>query len=221
MKWLQYDSPLFRFLGRIADLMIVNVMFLVFSIPIVTIGASATAMYTVLFRLADDTCGGVIVTFWNAFRENFKKSTLLFLILLVPIILVLYELWFYNVNEAIIGRGILNTVLFAIPVLIVTFTVSYCFPLTAFFENTIGNTLKNALLMAIAHLPVSLLMAFLNLLPIILLYFVTEFFLRMLFLFLLLGFAAIAYANALLLRQIFKRYIPKEEDELPPSDEEA
>ena len=87
VKWFQYDSPLFTFLSRVADLMILNLLFLVFCIPVVTIGASATAMYTVLFRMADDSCSGTIAAFWNAFRANFKKSTLIFLILLLPVLL--------------------------------------------------------------------------------------------------------------------------------------
>ena len=214
MKWFQYDSPLFTFLSRVADLMILNLLFLVFCIPVVTIGASATAMYTVLFRMADDSCSGTIAAFWNAFRANFKKSTLIFLILLLPVLLVVYEQWLYFAG--VVEHGILNAVVFSVPLLIVTFLVSYAFPLTAKFENTVGATLKNALLISIAHLPVSVLIALLNLLPFILLFWMTDLFVRMSLLFLVIGFSGIAFLDVLMLRRIFRRYIPAENAEDTP-----
>ena len=47
MKFFNYDSPIMQFLTRLTDLFILNFLFLICSIPIITIGASATALYSV------------------------------------------------------------------------------------------------------------------------------------------------------------------------------
>jgi uncharacterized membrane protein YesL len=91
------------------------------------------------------------------------------------------------------------------------FVASYVYPLTAQFENTLGGTLKNAFFMSFAHLPVTLVVSLLNLLPVILFFFWPTGFWYSLIVWFLLGGSLVAYTNTLLLRKVFRRYFPKED----------
>ena len=72
-----------RYLNRFADLMILNLLFLLTSIPIFTIGASLTALYSVCFHLGTDREGSTFRDYFAAFKENFRQATALFLLLLL------------------------------------------------------------------------------------------------------------------------------------------
>ena len=66
-----YDNPVWRFIGKLGDLIILNVLWLITSIPIVTIGASTTALYYVTLKLVRDEDGYTIRSFFKSFKENF------------------------------------------------------------------------------------------------------------------------------------------------------
>ena len=91
MKLFNYDSPFWSFMSRLADLIILNLLWIVFCIPVVTIGASTTAMYRVTLNMVRGEGSGVVRMFWDAFRLNLKQAVLIFLILLIPVLLVVYE----------------------------------------------------------------------------------------------------------------------------------
>ena len=74
------DSPLMVALMKIGDLLCLSVLWLVFSLPIFTIGASSTALYAAVFYCLRRNEAGIWKHFWKAFRENFKRSTLAWLI---------------------------------------------------------------------------------------------------------------------------------------------
>ena len=95
MKLFNYDSPFWSFMSRLADLIILNLLWIVFCIPVVTIGASTTAMYRVTLNMVRGEGSGVVRMFWDAFRLNLKQAVLIFLILLIPVLLVVYEFWMY------------------------------------------------------------------------------------------------------------------------------
>ena len=84
MKLFNYDSPFWSFMSRLADLIILNLLWIVFCIPVVTIGASTTAMYRVTLNMVRGEGSGVVRMFWDAFRLNLKQAVLIFLILLIP-----------------------------------------------------------------------------------------------------------------------------------------
>ena len=77
------DNPIISGMSRIFDMMCLNVLWLVCSLPIFTIGASTTAMYTVMLKVVKNEEGYIVKGFFKAFKENFKKSTIIWLILLV------------------------------------------------------------------------------------------------------------------------------------------
>ena len=204
MKFFNYDSPFWSFMSRIADLVILNLLWLIFCIPVFTIGASTTAMYRVTLNLVRGEGGGVVRSFWAAFKLNFKQGVLLFLILLIPTLLVIYELWMYLSGAA--AQSLWMGVVFCFPAVLVSLICSYIYPLLAQFDNTIKNTLKNACLLSIDNLPYSVVMAALNLAAPALFFFATGFFLKTCIFWLLIGGALVAMLNSYLLRKIFKKY---------------
>ena len=97
-------------------------------------------------------------------------------------------------------------VIFCFPALLVSLVGAYIYPLLAQFDNTIKNTLKNAILLSIGNLPYSLVMAALNLSAPLLLLLATSFFLRTCIFWILIGGSLVAMLNSYLLRKIFKKY---------------
>ena len=145
-KIFDMDGPLFSFLSRVADLMILNFLTVLLCLPVITAGASLSAMHYVLLKMARREEGHIARTFFKAFRDNFAKGTILWLILLAAALLFGLDLFFMNTG---LFPGFMKYVFAAAGFLL--FMVSrYIFPLQAHFENTIRATLSTAVLMAVA-----------------------------------------------------------------------
>ena len=77
------DSGFSKFMNRVSDLFLLNILWVICSIPIITIGASTTALYSVNLNLLSENEGHITKAFFKAFKENFKKSTAIWLIVLL------------------------------------------------------------------------------------------------------------------------------------------
>lgn len=219
-KIFDMDNGFWRAMNRVADIFILNVLFIICSLPIVTIGASATALYTVTLRIVRDEESYIVKGFWKAFKDNFKQSMIIWLIMLLVGAFLGVDLYLTSVMELSL-MNIFKYIFYFITFLYVI-TLSFVFPVQSRFDNTIKNTIKNALIMGIAHfLPWTILIVVLNALPILLaLYFTTMFLAIGIPLFLLCGFGAIAFFNSKMFNRIFKKYIPSEETDDSVSAEE-
>lgn len=88
-KILSIDSPLWMILNKLTDTIVLSLLFILTSIPIVTMGSSLCALYYMMFRIADNTEGHVVRGYFKAFKENFKKSTPVWLVcLFIGLVLV-------------------------------------------------------------------------------------------------------------------------------------
>lgn len=201
------DSPIMQFLSRVADIIILNILWLVLCIPIVTIGAATTALYRVCLNMIAGTDSSILRDFFRAFRSNFKPATLTWLILLVPLALCAVNLWL--LLSGALGASTLMTVACILPLIVLLCMFAYVFAYIATFENTIRMTLQNVLLLSLANAPKTLLMVVMNLLPLILFFFATEFFLRTSIFWILGGFALVMYLDARILWGIFKKLAPE------------
>ena len=76
------------FLGTVADLIILNLLFIICSLPIVTFGAAYSAKYYVAMKKVRGEDSGTIVPFFKAFKRNFKQSTVVWLIMLIAFALI-------------------------------------------------------------------------------------------------------------------------------------
>lgn len=97
-KLFNIDSPVMRFLGKVADLMILNLVTLVCCIPIVTIGASLTAMHYVLLKMVRDRECYIVRSFFKSFKANFKQATVIWLIILLVLVIFAADLRIINAS---------------------------------------------------------------------------------------------------------------------------
>lgn len=213
VKLFSPDSKFMRFMSVLGDLMLLNFIFLLCSVPVVTIGASITALYTVVFRMVrEKDSRSVVVQFFRSFRQNFRRATLLWLLLLPAGGVLALDLWLFSVVTGVM-RWL--SILFLLLMVLVLFTAGYAFPLLSQFENGVKGTLKNALFLSLAYLPRTLSVTALNLLPFVLLYCNLYLFLYVGFLWIFLYFSAAAYLNARTLEQVFAPFREQKEEEKP------
>lgn len=197
------DSKFMQVLSRVTDLILLNILFLITSLPVFTVGAAASAMYTLCFRMMREEEGGIVKPYFRAFRENFKQGTAIWLVLLI---IVLPSLFYFDrvfQMEGMLRYSGLPFLLIAAAGLL---TMGYVFPWISQFRNTTVQSLQNALILSITNLPRSIAVTAINLLPVILWAVNYDLFEKISFLWLALYFAAAAYMNTGILWHVFKPY---------------
>lgn len=206
------DNKVLQVLAVIGDLMVLNLLWILCCLPVVTAGASTTALYYSLLKMVRKEETYPARMFFRAFRQNLKQSIPLTILLLLVCAVLYVDL---NVaRNTAINFGPLLSILVAALFVVFAMAASYVFPLLAQFENTIMGTLKNALFMSIWHLPCSVVILLLNLLPVLLFFLSPSLFLKSLVLWLFVGGAGITYINSRLFVKIFDRYIEKQDQSL-------
>lgn len=212
-RFFNMDNKFFSFMNKIADICILNILCVICCIPIVTAGASITAMYYVTLKMVRNEEAYVAKSFFKSFKENFRQATIINLIMLVAAVILYLDL---NVSGAMPGSsGQIFHVIFMAFAIIYFALFLYIYPILARFYNTIKNTFKNALFMMIRHLPYTIIMVLVASCPVLLLYVKSYQVQSTLFvLFLIMGFGLIAYVNSYFLVKIFDNYMPKEENEI-------
>lgn len=195
--------------SKIVDLVVLNILFLVCCIPIVTIGASFTALYGVTKKMVDDQEGYMIRSFFKQFKENFKQSTIMWIIVFVFLAIPSINLYLGNFIWEGISQSLFNG-LMILTIIIALFVMQYALTLQSTFENTVKNTLKNAFIMSIMNLPWSILITILTLSPFLTIAFLTKYLGIELFAMLLLWFSGVAYINSFMFNRIYRKYMPTE-----------
>ena len=163
MKFFDYDGPIMSFLSKVFDLVILNVLTLIFSVPLITIGASMTAAYYTALKVHRHE-GNVWKCFWKSFKENLRQSTGIWLIFIIccAVSVVTYNIGIHMSGTfATVIRGIVLTTLILSVLLYV-----WVMPLQSRFINPIRLTFKNAFYLAFKYFFRTLFMVVLNLLPI-------------------------------------------------------
>jgi len=187
--------------------MILNIIFWICCIPIVTIGASTTALYSITLKMVKNEESYIFRGFFRAFKENFKISTGIW-ILTALVGLVIY-VDFYVAPQMVSPLNMILQVLLMALLIFYIFTLLYLFPYVARFQNTWKATIKNAFLIGIANLPFTLLMVLFVALMLFLTYVVNL--AIVLPLWMLCGFSVIAYVKSFIIRRVFRKYEPEEE----------
>lgn len=195
-----------RVLNRVGDLLILNVLMIVCCIPVITAGAAFTAMHYVLLKIVRGEEGYLIRGFFKSFRSNFRQATLIWLLMLLVVAVYVGDIWIFNYSGLVFPKPLIIAV--AAVAFVLLMIAVYVFPLQARFENSVKNTLKNAMLLAFANLPRTILMMACYILPLVLGYFSTY---ALLFV-IMLGISAPAYAAAWIYSGIFKKLEPEPEE---------
>ena len=153
------DSPVLGFITKIVYCVYLNILWLVCSLPIVTIGASTTALFYVTLKMAKNEEGNITKAFFHSFKDNFKQGTIIWMILLVlGIILgidgyVLYHMRFENAFWTICSA------VFIVALAAYAIVVMYIFPLLSRFDNTVTAMFKNSIMLGMRFLFCTVLMA--------------------------------------------------------------
>ena len=201
----EWDNPIIIFLSRVFDMAYLNVLCFVCCIPIITIGPSITAMYYCMLKISRDRDSSITRMFFHSFKTNMKQGSLMTLIFLGLIIFFVADIVACSVIEINYLKYI-KIILFLMLTLLFM-VISYAFPLLAQFENTIINTLKNALMIGIANIISTCVIIVLNAIPIVLFLYVPGVFLLTLPAWIFGGLSVIAMINSKMFVKIFDKYI--------------
>ena len=105
-RFLGQEGWLFRFLDRLWDLIVLNVLFIITCIPLFTVGAAISALYTVTMKGVRKEDSYIVRSYLSAFKENFKKSTILWLLMIAVWGVLLIDIFVIGKNNsALIAMG--------------------------------------------------------------------------------------------------------------------
>ena len=162
-RFFDIGSPLMRNLIRIFDCMCLSVIWIVFSIPIITMGASSAAMYTTVVKYIRKDEGYLWRSFWDAFKENLKRSTLAWLVAMVVMTLLIVDALVFR-SMVIKGEFLGNLYWFILVLICVAVTwIAYLSAYSARFNGSVKDVLRFSFVLMTYH-PIKSLCVFLPIL---------------------------------------------------------
>lgn len=154
-----------RVFDRFGDLFMLNIMFVVSCIPIFTIGAALTALYTVTNKMVKNEEGPVSQEYWRAFKVNFKEATKIWLIMMLIIAALVGQYLYILFNENQISKYLI--IILGFEFIIMCFEMPLLFPLVARYKNTTGAMIKNSLFIALSNIGTWFRMFFIWMVPVV------------------------------------------------------
>ena len=142
------NNPLMRALSKLFDIGWLSLIYVVFCVPLVTIGAATTSLYYVSAKVLRKDRGYVWSEFWHSFKLNFKPATLMWLIFAAIYGLLYFNLTTFNTSNAAGGYLVGAYIALAF---IVTCVASYAFCLLSRFNMNVRGILRYALYMSFRH----------------------------------------------------------------------
>lgn len=207
MNFLMGDNIVRKALQKMAALMYLNFLTVIFCLPIITAGASLTAMHNVLLKIVRNEEEFIRKSFVKSFKVNFKQATIIWLVMLIIVAVF--------VSDIFLVRGMSGSfppsmvVMLIVAIFFAFMMAQYVFPLLSHFENTIGGTVKNAFILVFAEFPKTFLMTCASLSPLLFIYILGFRAIPTLVLF---GLSVPGALRALCYNKAFKKLEPKEED---------
>ena len=196
MNFFSPDSKFAQVMTAVGEMMLLNICWIISSLPLVTMGAANIAMYTVMGRRLRGEGAGTIVPFFRAWRSNLKLGVLFW----IPQVLItcsLGSIFFLPLPTFLkVVAGILLT--------LVTLVFSIIYPQIARFRNRWFAYLRNGLILTISKFGWALLNVLLLLLPVILFLLAPVDFLRFGFIWMLFGFSLLFYLSAKILQNVLQ-----------------
>lgn len=203
-RFFNPDNPVMEFIAKIFDLVILNLIFIFSCVPIITIGASTSALSYVTLKMVRGEDPYIWRNFWKSFRQNFKYGTLVWIFSIL--IFIFLGMDFYIINSQ-------NTSLFAVVRILLWIVCAvalsvflYVFPVISHFVCTTKQALKNALLMTFGHLPYTLMMLALAGLLLFLCSSSSKLFAMIVVLSGICGFSVVSFVYSIMFDRIFQKY---------------
>lgn len=205
--FLDNESAFGRLMTRCGIIIGANIMFILFSLPVVTVGASYVALYHVMLKtLRGDGVLNPFKQFWIGFKNNFKQATIYWIVLLALVIFGYVDVMFCRQMGGMLEYFMYAIYALGIAALIITLVL---FPTMAAFSDTLPHLMRNAVFFAVQKPFRLIVLLFFNVFPLYLTY--TDMQMQPLYAFLwcFMGFGTIAMLGASLFLPDFKRYLPK------------
>lgn len=152
------DSKLYRFMSRLTDLFKLNFLWLIFSLPVITLGVSTIAAYTVALKMAEGEEGYIGRDFLKAFKANLKQGIPMSFITILCVWTVYLDFQIFRAAEE---NAFVFLIIGIVAAYVFTFSLLYVYPLLARYENTVLNSLKNSFNISMRYFPRSLLLVIL------------------------------------------------------------
>ena len=210
-SFMSNESSFGRVMTKIGIIICANLMFVFFSIPVVTIGASLTAMYHVMLKTLRGK-GNInpFKQFWIGFKTNFVQATIVWVVFAVLVVI-----GYFNVRVCQQATGFINMLQYGVYALglVAVIIMIYLFPTMAAFKNTIPNLMRNGMYFAFHKpwfIPVNL---FFHIFPLYLTYSDPQMMPLYAFIWFFFGFGAIAMLTSRLLIKDFSKYLPIVDDD--------
>jgi len=135
-KLFGYDNPVWKFMGRVADVFFLTILWAVCSLPVITIGASTSALYYVALKMVKNREGYLWQSFWKAFKNNFAQATIMWGILLLVGGFLGLDLYLFYIMEG--QTAVFAFWLFFVLAVLYLFAAVLVFPLQARLDAAIG-----------------------------------------------------------------------------------
>ncbi|MCD8218016.1 MAG: YesL family protein [Clostridiales bacterium] len=156
-SFFSYDGDFYYYTGKIFDVIMLGVLWLVGCIPVITIGASFTALHAAMYHSVKQDRGSFGKEFWKAYRSNMKASIPIWLILFGVVFVLLLNMGIlYNKMNTQIGWFFI--ILYLVVAIIFILAGCYVFPALSRFDMPTGWLYKLAFVMVFRHLPYTLTM---------------------------------------------------------------
>lgn len=164
MKLFSMDGKLLDYFNRITDLIVLNLLWLVCCLPVFTIGASTSALYQVTLQIAENKDSYISKSFFKAFRENFRQSTIVWLICFFLAVVLLSDLFIVSHFFTSSQMPVMTTLILFLTLLLVSGFI-YLFPVIAYFKNSTRKIFINSFGLAFSHPVTTLQLLLLSLIP--------------------------------------------------------
>jgi uncharacterized membrane protein YesL len=208
-----FESPFMRALDIIANLLILNFLTVICSLPVFTFGAAYTALHRQLYRLRTNEEGYIVRDYFREFKRNFKQATAVWLVLLAIGLVLGIDVYIFT------EKGLEFASVYKLAIYALCFTLCLCivyvFPILARYETTAKNAVKNALAMAFFAFFRSVLMVAVTVAPWAAAVFVSNFIL----IDLLFGLSLPAYVCVFLYAKTFRSFEENQENAAKEQEE--
>lgn len=176
-NFFSLESPFYKFMSRLTDMLKLNILWLFTSgvaemfiiqlalafsglgryqlisyVPLVMIGAATTAAFHITLKMVDEQEGYIAKAYFQAYRENFKKGTVIGIIFLIAIYAIWLDFQFFNAVEQLNQSGLGYLIVGILASVMAFMHLIYAFPLQARYENTVINTLRNSFSITIRYI---------------------------------------------------------------------
>lgn len=199
-----YDNKFFEVLEKVTNIVILNFLCILCSIPIITIGASITSTYCVAMKIVKNEDTYIAKQFFKSFKENFKVSTIVWMLIMIVVGVLILDFHISNLISSKVISSILKFIVTMVSIIIL-FNITYVFPIISKFDNTIKNIIVNSTLISIQNLPYTLAMVLLNLFPIISILFFSDYLGYIAFFYLVIGYGFVSCLNSVFLNNILNK----------------